>query len=131
MPNFIVREKGANEDKSFSEDFIAFNKDYIYGDKLADNFKVSYANNEILVDLTNGKIYVNAKEVDLGELPNGLKDFRPVNFKRNKCTIGIVNGNMSSKVSYGAGWQVTKDGVNYQRFILMDEHGLWTLQTKR
>lgn len=132
MPNFIVREKGTNEDKSFNEDFIAFNKDYVYGNKLADNFKVNFANNEILVDLNSGHIYVNGRDVDLGELPSGLNDFRPVNFKRTRATMGMDGSLNNNKIFYGAGWQVTTNsGENIQRFILIDEHGLWSLQTKR
>jgi hypothetical protein len=131
MPNFIVREKGKVEDESFNEDFVAFNKDYVFGSKLADNFKVSYAGVEVLVDLNSGKIFVGGVEVQLNDLPEGLTGFRPVNFKRNKATIGMVNGLSYNKVSYGAGWQATLNDVNYQRFILINEQGLWTLETKR
>ena len=119
------------EDSSFeSSDLIDFNKELIYSNKEWNSFSVNLFGVSVNVNLVEGNISVNDVLVDLGELPDCLSGFKPINFKRVEKDFGS-SGYRGKRETYGVGWQCNLDGLNFHRFIMVDKNGNWVLECKR
>ena len=68
------------------------------------------------VDLTDGSFLINGEKVSFNGISNRTEPYRLIYFKRVQKTFNIPEPN----IKYYLGYQITIDGVNYQRLLQID-----------
>ena len=68
------------------------------------------------VDLTDGSFLINGEKISFNGISNRTEPYRLIYFKRVQKTFNIPEPN----IKYYLGYQITIDGVNYQRLLQID-----------
>jgi len=80
-------------------------------------FGISNGKRNIVIDLTNGRFYVDSIPIRIPKLSDLDEKYRLIYFRRVKKSIGTQPGMEGTETESFIGFQVTIDGVNKQAMI--------------
>jgi len=85
-------------------------------DKLV-RFGMSNNRHHVVIDLTNGRFYLNRIPIKIPGLSDREEDCRLIYFRRVRKSIGTATGMDDTETESFLGFQVTIDGVNKQAML--------------
>ena len=80
-------------------------------------FGICNNKHHVVIDLTNGRFYINGIPIKIPELSDREEEYRLIYFRRVRKSIGTAPGMDDTETESFIGFQATIDGVNKQAMI--------------